>query len=73
MEFTSMRAFYLNHATPDSCTYCAFARKMKALQNDLGVNSGIKQINPTFIVVDLSKDYLYKALLENTHRRIHKL
>lgn len=64
MEFVSMRAFYLKNATEDSCNYYAFTRKMKRLLNDMGTNSGIKQINPTLSIVDTKKEYLYLPLLQ---------
>lgn len=64
MEFVSMRAFYLERASPDSCNYYAFTRKMKKLLNDMGDNSGIKQINPTLNIIDRNKSYLYIPLMQ---------
>lgn len=70
MQFTSMRAFYLKNATPNSCNYCAFTRKMKNLKKDLKENSGIQQINPTFILVDTNKSHLYQALMQKRSKQI---
>lgn len=64
MQFTSMRAFYLENVTPDSCNYCAFTRKMKKLKKEMGNKSGMKQINPTFILVDSEMSHLYRPLMQ---------
>lgn len=58
-----MRAFYLKHATPDSCNYCAFTRKMNKLKKQMGDKSGMKQINPTFTLVNLQMTHLYLPLM----------
>jgi hypothetical protein len=70
MEFISMRAFYLKNADEDSRNYYAFTRKMKRLLNDMGKNSGIKQINPTLNIVDTEKEYLYLPLLQKREAKI---
>ena len=70
MNFVSIRSFYLENATPDSCNYCAFTRKMKRLLNDMGANSGMTRVNPTLIVLDVKKTHLYLLLLQKRTRQI---
>lgn len=73
MSFTSIRAYYLANAIKDSCNYCAFTRKISKLRSELGDRSGVSQINPTFIVLDLNKVHLYKPLLEKRSKKIQEV
>lgn len=63
MEYTSIRQFYLDNSKPDSCNYCYFTRKIKKLEQELGVKSGVQKISSTFTIIDLSKSEMYKELL----------
>ena len=69
MNYTSIRQFYQDNATPDSCNYCHFTRKMSNLAKQLGDKSGIKKMNATFTLVDLSKRDLYLPLLSRRNAR----